>query len=69
MDIEVVTYNEDGTVSFQGRINAEQARFILGVGVNFLMQQGAYALTDDEGDEIDDYIDEQDAHEGPDTIQ
>lgn len=47
-EIKVTTLNEDGSISFNGKLNAEQLSFILTVGINFLMAQGATFGDDDE---------------------
>jgi hypothetical protein len=57
MEIDLVTLNEDGSIAFSGKINADSAKFILNVGVNFLMQQGAQIFAEDE-DEIDEFLDD-----------
>ena len=64
--INITTLNEDGSVAFQGTLNKTQASFILGVGINFLLSEGALALQDEEDD--DDDLPEG-TNEGPDTLQ
>jgi hypothetical protein len=48
MEIKVVTYNEDGSISFEGKLSQEQVTFILQVGVNFLLANGAADFLDEE---------------------
>lgn len=50
-EIKVTTLNEDGSLAFEGKLNKEQTSFILGVGINFLLAQGAEVFLDDEDDE------------------
>lgn len=49
--IDVITFNEDGSISFQGQMNAQQASFILNVGINFLLSQGASLFEEEDDDE------------------
>jgi hypothetical protein len=41
MEIKVVTYNDDGSISFEGKLSQGQVTFILQVGINFLLANGA----------------------------
>lgn len=41
MKISKALETPDGTVQFDGEINQDELDFILSVGLNFLMQQGA----------------------------
>lgn len=51
-EIKVTTLNEDGTVQFTGTLKREQVGFILGVGINYLLQQGTFALLDEDDDDL-----------------
>lgn len=48
MIIEVENKDEEGNIVFKGTLNKEQVSFLLGVGVNYLMQQGALDLFEDD---------------------
>lgn len=58
MEIKVKTYNEDGSIAFEGVFGPKEAEFILEVGCNVLLQQGAipFMLEDDEDDDDEDVI-------------
>lgn len=57
MEIKVKTYNEDGSIAFEGVFGPKEAEFILEVGTNILLQQGAIPLMmDDEDDEDEEVI-------------
>lgn len=51
-EIKVTTLNSDGSIAFQGRLNADQVSFILGVGINFLLARGAEMFDEDEDDDL-----------------
>lgn len=51
MELEVKTLNTDGSVVFEGKLNPLQVQFILGVGINFLLANGAQVLEDDDDEE------------------
>lgn len=53
--IVVTTLNEDGSIAFSGTFNKDQVSFILQVGVNYLMSQGALAVMEDADDDEDDW--------------
>jgi hypothetical protein len=54
MEIQVKTLNADGSLVFEGKLNQEQVQFILGVGINFLLANGAEVLQDD--DDEDEFV-------------
>lgn len=58
MNIKVVTLNQDGSVQFEGSFGPEQVRFIMEVGVNYLLAEGALPILGDEASEVDDDDDE-----------
>lgn len=60
--VKVVTLNNDGSIAFEGEFGPEEVRFIMEVGVNFLLQQGALPML---GDDADDSFEV----EGTDTVQ
>ena len=49
--IDVTAFNEDGTISYTGRLNKEQAGFILNVGINYLLAEGANVLVGEDDDD------------------
>ncbi len=60
MNIKVVTLNEDGSVAFEGEFGPNEVKFIMEIGTNFLLQQGALPFVEDE---------DQFVAEGSDTVQ
>lgn len=56
MEIKVKTFNEDGSVLFDGVLRPHEAQFVLEVGVNFLLAQGASPFIQDDDEEIDDTV-------------
>lgn len=60
--LKVATLNEDGTVAFEGEFGPEEVRFIMEIGVNFLLQQGALPFVGEDEDESFEV-------EGNDTVQ
>lgn len=51
--LEVTTLNEDGSIAFKGSLNKDQAGFIIGVGISFLLAQGAAVISEDDDDDDD----------------
>lgn len=43
MEIRIKTYNEDGSIAFDGVFDKNEASVILEVGVSYLLSQGALA--------------------------
>lgn len=41
MIIEVETKDEDGNIAFHGKLNSAEVSFVLNVGINYLMANGA----------------------------
>lgn len=64
MNLKVKTLNDDGSIAFEGEFGPNEVNFIMEVGVNFLLQQGALPMID-EDDEDNDTFD----IEGSDTVQ
>lgn len=56
MEIKVKTHNEDGSISFEGVLRQHEIEFVLEVGVNFLMANGATPFIQDEDEEIDEVM-------------
>ena len=53
MIIEVKTKDEDGNIAFDGKLNSTEVSFVLNVGINYLMANGALPLfTGKEDDEL-----------------
>ena len=53
MLIEVETRDEEGNVAFHGKLNSTEVSFVLNVGINYLMANGAMPLfTGLEDDEL-----------------
>jgi len=51
--IEVKTKDEDGNIAFDGKLNSTEVSFVLNVGINYLMANGALPLfTGKEDDEL-----------------
>ena len=44
MIIEVETKDENGNVAFHGKLNSVEVSFVLNVGINYLMANGAMPL-------------------------
>lgn len=51
MIIEVETKDEDGNVAFKGKLNSQEVSFVLNVGINYLMANGALPLFTGKDDE------------------
>jgi hypothetical protein len=51
MIIEVTTKDEDGNVAFNGKLNSTEVSFVLNVGINYLMANGALPLFTGKDDE------------------
>lgn len=65
MQIKVVTLNEDGSVAFEGLFGPHEVKFVLEVGTNFLLANGASPFLDevdgeDEDEDADDELDLED---------
>ncbi len=58
MEIKKSIKNKDGTVKFKGTLSQEEHDFVLTVGLNTLIEQGAIAMTAEEEITLDeeDYI-------------
>lgn len=48
--LKVTTLNDDGSIAFEGEFGPEEVRFIMEVGTNFLLQQGALPFVEDDDD-------------------
>jgi len=48
MQVKKLIKTSDGTVSFEGEITEDEHSFLLGVGLNTLMEQGAIAMNQEE---------------------
>lgn len=44
MIIEVETKDEEGNIAFHGKLNSREISFVLNVGINYLMANGAMPL-------------------------
>ena len=44
MIIEVTTKDEDGNIAFNGKLNTTEVSFVLNVGINYLLANGAMPL-------------------------
>lgn len=44
MIIEVETKDEQGNIAFHGKLNSQEVSFVLNVGINYLMANGAMPL-------------------------
>lgn len=53
MEVEVKTLNEDGSIRFEGTLREREVSFVLEVGINFLLANGASPFIQDE-DEVGD---------------
>lgn len=58
MEIKKSIKTKDGTVMFKGELSPEEHDFVLSVGLNTLIEQGAIAMSQPEDIELeaDDYI-------------
>jgi hypothetical protein len=48
LEIKVQTLNEDGSILFDGVLRQHEVQFVLEVGVNFLLMNGASPFIQDE---------------------
>lgn len=65
MKFEIESKNEDGSVLFSGTANQSEASFLLNIGINYLLSQGAMPLlTGKEEEGVGFAISEE-----PDTVQ
>jgi hypothetical protein len=48
LEIKVQTLNEDGSILFDGVLRQHEVQFVLEVGVNFLLANGASPFIQDE---------------------
>lgn len=55
MELQVKTLNKDGSIAFDGILRQREVTFVLGIGINFLLANGASPFIQD---------DEEDAEEG-----
>lgn len=53
MEIKKSIKNKDGTVVFKGTLTPEEHDFVLSVGLNTLVEQGAIAMTAEEEPDVD----------------
>lgn len=51
MKFDITTKYEDGSIAFEGTANAKEASFILNIGVNYLLSNGAMPLLTGKTDE------------------
>jgi hypothetical protein len=51
MNLKVTTLNEDGSIAFEGEFGPNEVRFIMEIGTNYLLQQGALPFVDEDGSE------------------
>lgn len=40
--VKIIKYNDDGSVMFEGNFGPNEVKYILDVGTNFLLTQGAF---------------------------
>ncbi len=57
MEIKKSIKNKDGTVVFKGTLSPEEHDFVLSVGLNTLVEQGAIAMTADEEIDLEEDVD------------
>jgi hypothetical protein len=50
MEIEVKALNEDGSIAFQGVLRQKEVNFVMGVGINFLLANGAAEFLEEHAD-------------------
>jgi hypothetical protein len=53
MEIEVKTEDDEGNITFQGTLKKNAVNFVLGVGINYLLAQGAMPFIKDMDDPED----------------
>ena len=51
MIIDVTTKDEEGNVAFTGKLNTKEVSFVLNVGINYLMANGAMPMFTGKEDE------------------
>lgn len=56
MEIKKVLKTKDGNVTFKGSLSPEEHEFVLAVGLNTLMENGAIPFQVGDEDELVDYI-------------
>lgn len=55
MFVKNLLQTSEGTVTFEGELTEEEAQFVLTVGLNILMEQGAVPFTQDDQEEDFDF--------------
>lgn len=53
MEIKKVLKTKDGNVTFKGSLSPEEHEFVLSVGLNTLVEQGAIAMSTEEEPDVD----------------
>jgi hypothetical protein len=53
VEIKVTTLNPDGSIHFEGVLRQHEVSFVLEVGVNFLLANGASPFIQDEDEDIE----------------
>ena len=53
VEIKKSIKNKDGTVVFKGTLSPEEHEFVLSVGLNTLIEQGAIAMSTEEEPDVD----------------
>jgi hypothetical protein len=56
MEIAVKTLKEDGSILFEGVLRQHEVQFVLEVGVNFLLMNGASPFVQDEDESEENMI-------------
>jgi hypothetical protein len=56
VEIQVKTLNEDGSILFEGVLRQHEVQFVLEVGVNFLLMNGASPFVQDEDESEENMI-------------
>lgn len=57
MEIKKTIKTKDGTVMFKGELSPEEHDFVLSVGLNTLIEQGAIAMSQPEDIELEEELD------------
>lgn len=51
MIVQITTHDKDGNVAFDGKLNKNELSFVLNVGINYLLANGAMPLFTGKEDE------------------
>jgi hypothetical protein len=56
MEIRVKTLNEDGSINFEGTLRQNEVQFVLEIGVNFLLANGASPFMEEDEEQDESFV-------------